>query len=102
MSRATTARFSAPAEPLALALLLGGAALALGLLGDWRVQLGRFQVLMLAAFAPYALAVWRRRRWSVVPHASVFVLATALLMRLLVFATPPTLSDDIYRYLWEG
>jgi hypothetical protein len=30
------------------------------------------------------------------------VLATAVLLRLLLLASPPTLSDDLFRYLWEG
>lgn len=30
------------------------------------------------------------------------VLRVALLLRLLLLASPPTLSDDLYRYLWEG
>lgn len=30
------------------------------------------------------------------------VLLAALLVRLVLLASPPTLSDDLYRYIWEG
>jgi hypothetical protein len=85
-----------------LALLLVGIAFALGQLGDWRAELGRFQALMLVAFAAYALAVARRTRWRVLPGAGAFVVVAALALRVAVLGTPPTLSDDLYRYAWEG
>ena len=90
------------AEPAALALLLVGIATGLGVLGDWRAELGRFQALMLAAFAAYALAVWRRPRWRALPGAGACVVCVALALRVAVLATPPTLSDDLFRYAWEG
>lgn len=31
-----------------------------------------------------------------------FIVALALLLRLLFLAAPPQLSDDLYRYLWDG
>ncbi len=48
------------------------------------------------AFAGLALAM-RSRRGSL-----RFVLATAIALRLLLLPAPPTLSDDVYRYLWDG
>ena len=89
-------------EPVALALLLVGTATLLGRIGDWRAELGRFQVLMLLAFAAYALAIWQRRRWWALPRAGAFVVLVALAMRAAVFPVSPTLSDDVYRYAWEG
>ena len=32
----------------------------------------------------------------------VFILGTALILRLIVVGTPPFLSTDIYRYIWDG
>ena len=92
----------AAAEPVALSLLALAIAALLGRLGDWRGELGRFQALMLAAFCAYALAVWRRARWRGLPGAGAFVVLVALALRAALVATPPTLSDDLYRYVWEG
>ena len=89
-------------EPVALALLLVFVATLLGRLPDWRVDLGRFQALMLVAFAGYALVLLRRARWRTLPRAGVFVVLVALAMRAAVFPAAPALSDDVYRYAWEG
>lgn len=48
----------------------------------------------------YAGAVWRVLR--VAGAALPAVLLLALAMRLLTFASPPLLSTDIYRYIWDG
>lgn len=32
----------------------------------------------------------------------VFILLVALILRLLFVASPPTLSDDVHRYVWDG
>ena len=53
-----------------------------------------------AAGVLYAGAVWRVRRVS--GSALPVVLVLALAMRLLTFASPPLLSTDIYRYVWDG
>jgi hypothetical protein len=50
-------------EPVALAVLLVFVATLIGRLPDWRLELGRFQLLMLVAFAAYALALARRIGW---------------------------------------
>src|SRR5687768_7089583 len=65
-------------------------------------DLGRFQVLYVAAFALYALAVVRLNRWAQLPRVGWVVLAVALATRAAFLATPPSLSGDLYRYLWEG
>ena len=33
---------------------------------------------------------------------AAFIVATAVILRLLMLPLPPTLSDDLYRYLWDG
>ena len=53
-----------------------------------------------AAAVLYAVAVWRVSRIS--GSALPVVLVLALAMRLLTFASPPLLSTDIYRYVWDG
>jgi alpha-1,6-mannosyltransferase len=53
---------------------------------------------VLYAFA--AWLVWRMRRTS--RATLVLVLVFAALFRLSVLFAPPFLSDDIYRYIWDG
>lgn len=93
-----------------------GAALELGVLGvaltlvvSWMAQLpgafhdlGRFQLLYLVAFALYALAVLRLGRWAALPHVGWAVLAVTLATRAAFLAAPPSLSGDLFRYVWEG
>lgn len=43
------------------------------------------------------LGAWKWGRWSLAQ-----VLVAAVLMRIAVFWLPPTLSDDAYRYVWDG
>src|SRR5262249_49001431 len=60
-----------------------------------------FLLIELVSFALYAVAVFglgvcRGRR------ALLLTLAPALLMRGVLLGTSPELSDDVWRYLWEG
>ena len=60
-----------------------------------------------ALFIPYAWLVWRLRPRTPSPclrpaHALALLVGGALLARALVIGAPPLLSDDIYRYLWDG
>lgn len=89
-------------EPAAIALLLAAVATQWSYLPDWRGELGRFQALGLVAFAAYALAVARRRQWAALPRGGVFVVLVALVLRVALLPVTPTLSDDVYRYAWEG
>jgi alpha-1,6-mannosyltransferase len=42
------------------------------------------------------------RRGAVPPRAIWLVLGVAVAMRVVTFVTPPWLSSDIYRYVWDG
>jgi hypothetical protein len=70
-------------------------ALLIALLGDPRAHAYAFAALALAWGLPIAAAAPRTGR-----PASVAI--AALLVRLPLLAVVPTLSDDVYRYLWEG
>lgn len=48
-----------------------------------------------------ALALFCRDRLPT-PWSPRLILAVALLLRLMFLCAPPQLSDDIYRYLWDG
>ncbi|MFH1571025.1 MAG: hypothetical protein ABIL09_23735 [Gemmatimonadota bacterium] len=86
-------------------LLLGAAVceaayLALAALGDLGQHLLLTWAAFYTAFAAYALlGWWVLRRPGGSPAA---ILAAALLFRLTLLTSPPTLSDDLYRYLWDG
>jgi hypothetical protein len=73
------------------------------LLGDLRQNTLPFLGLYGLAGLAYAGAViWLRRRpekGRVLP----LIVGLAVVFRLtLLFTTPPTLSDDVYRYIWDG
>jgi alpha-1,6-mannosyltransferase len=89
-------------------LILGGTVLAAAFggmlwLGDLFHNIRWFIVLFALASAAYAVAVGRVLRH---PPASRWVLGgilgAALLFRLLLLPSAPTLSTDLYRYLWDG
>lgn len=75
---------------------------ALGL-GDLRAHTVEFEVAFFAAFALYAAAcalALRLKTFSRRDSLAAFVL-TSVMGGLLVLARP-TLSDDMYRYIWDG
>jgi len=87
---------------LVAAILAGAWQAAPGSIGDqpWANQVG-YVVAALVAGAFYAGAVVLVRRRSV-PHGLALVLAVAVACRIVTFATPPMLSTDIFRYVWDG
>jgi len=89
---------------------LGIATCYLGLarMYDLRATPGGAIIILLTAGFVYALACWwLHRKWSQLsaPTARSMVVAIilgAILFRIVLLAVPPTLSDDIYRYRWDG
>jgi alpha-1,6-mannosyltransferase len=72
-------------------------------LQDLRLHTQGFEVAFWTAFLLYAAAVWLALRLDDLSWrwlAALFVLAAGM-QAILVF-TRPTLSDDMYRYVWEG
>jgi hypothetical protein len=69
---------------------------------SWYRDLGAFQGLFAVAFALYAVAVLRLERYAALPRAGGVVLIVAFANRILLAPLPPSLSGDLYRYLWEG
>ncbi len=56
-------------------------------------------VWFLLAFAAFVGAIiWAEKR----PFSLRWMWVTAVLFRVLLLFTTPTLSDDVYRYLWDG
>lgn len=72
-------------------------------LGDLRESTPQFLALYLAAFAIYAVATAAALQLGALSGralAAVFLLAAAMMAVTLI--NRPTLSDDMYRYVWEG
>ena len=77
--------------------------LAIVALGDLRFHIASFLAAFFVAFGLYAASlVSIRRRGRVAPAALALILFLSLLFRVTLVLAPPSLSDDIYRYLWEG
>ena len=77
--------------------------LALVALGDLKLHIPFFLALFFIAFGLYAAALavilrWRRPG----PGTLALILLLSLLFRMTLVLAPPSLSDDIYRYVWEG
>ena len=53
----------------------------------------------LVAFAGFGVAAWSNERQ---PLPTWLLWAVPIGFRLLLLTTTPTLSDDVYRYLWDG
>jgi alpha-1,6-mannosyltransferase len=97
--RATALRIRPPSPALPLLLLLWAAVAGLALLGPDRARLvpalGAYTVAFLAL-----LTLWRS-------HGKVLddpriLLGGAVLLRLTLLPALPDLSDDLYRYIWDG
>jgi hypothetical protein len=93
------------APALELAALGAGLTLAMALIGALPVlhqRLGAFQALYAIGFAFLGLALLRMSRYAAVPRTGVIVLTVALAARVPLLFAAPSLSDDVYRYVWEG
>jgi alpha-1,6-mannosyltransferase len=84
---------------LAGLLLAGGAA---GLVAQFNRDLPGFVIVALLQGAAWAVAARVVLSATDRRPALGLILGTAVLLRLLALATPVFLSDDIYRYIWDG
>ena len=72
-------------------------------LGDLRQHTVGFELAFFAAFGLYAVVtVLALRLNSFSRWEWVGVFGLAILFQGLLIFTPPTLSDDMYRYVWDG
>ena len=89
-----------PAKPSGLTwLLLALLALAMSSMAWWAAAPGTRAGFVAAALAAGALCAFLWKRGDV-PMG--LVIGFALVLRLAVFWLPPILSDDAYRYVWDG
>ena len=84
--------------PFALLLLAGE---AFGLVAQFDHDLNRFIAAALLQGAVWAATAVFVVRGARLPSITL-ILATAALMRLGALAAPVYLSDDVYRYIWDG
>jgi alpha-1,6-mannosyltransferase len=63
-----------------------------------------FEWAFFVAFGLYALAAWWVLQTQAAPsrRTIVLVFAFAILFRTILIFSQPTLSDDMYRYIWDG
>lgn len=103
---------SAPGARAALVLLVAGAATAIAVaaavaVDDVRVEidggdaLAAYWTLAVVLLAVMAVGWWAAPRVPRRPALAVVLLGGALL-RVALVPTQPALSDDMYRYLWDG
>ena len=77
-------------------------AVLMGRLPGWIHDLRAFQGLFVLGVAFYALTLLRLKRYATLPRVGGAVFVVALAVRVALLPAPPSLSDDIYRYVWEG
>ena len=89
----------APAAGLGLV----ASALALARLPNLVEDAGSFLAIYALAFVCYAAGAWAIERAGGAPRATLgLVLGIAVVSRLALLPTPPTLSTDAYRYVWDA
>jgi hypothetical protein len=84
------------------AAVLGGALAGILALGDLRQEAAAFLALYGVAFAAFSGALAAIQRAAPTAKAVAGVLAGGVVFRALLLPAAPSLSDDIYRYVWDG
>lgn len=85
--------------------IIGGLLLLLTGIGLTEQQRGAHDALaaiILIEGALYLVAAWLVWRGGFSRRVLIDVLAVAAVMRIAVLSAPPSLSTDIYRYIWDG
>jgi hypothetical protein len=83
-------------------VLIAGTSLHLVLLGDLPGNVPHFLAAVGVMFALYAAAIFLFARMQTSRRWLMFIVMIAVLCRVAMLTSTPSLSDDIYRYLWEG
>ena len=81
---------------------MGAAFLWLAARHNLDAQVPEFIAVMLAVGALYSAAIFFVERFRLGAVALLIILAGAVLFRLAFLPHQPALSDDVYRYQWEG
>jgi len=87
---------------LAVAAALAAITFCLGRQPDLKTHVPEFIGLNLGAGLFYLVGVYFVERFQLGRAALVTILASAVVFRLCLLPCEPQLSDDVYRYQWEG
>ncbi|MDR3576847.1 MAG: hypothetical protein P4L50_23525 [Anaerolineaceae bacterium] len=73
-------------------------------LNNLRINTIPFELVFFTAFAVYGLAVWwvLQDRAPVHSRLMILIFGFAIFFRAVLVFSQPTLSDDMYRYIWDG
>jgi alpha-1,6-mannosyltransferase len=99
---ATAPRYVAAFILFAIALALGGIFHFIAHRQPLEERVPEFIALMLLAGALYLVGVYIVLRYKSVPLALFVILGATVVFRLFFLPLSPTLSEDLYRYQWEG
>jgi hypothetical protein len=99
----TTGNTGKPSRVLliAIAIILETLFISMVLIGNWREHILPFLAMYFIAFAIYLYLVIQIHRRKLSDEFKI-IIAAAFLFRLTIFWSEPTLSSDIYRYIWDG
>lgn len=78
--------------------------IALLILRDWNSHIPLFLMLYFGAFVVYLYFAIRviRGQWNNVRSSRNIILVASFVFRLTLFWCEPSLSEDLYRYIWDG
>ena len=86
-----------------LGLLLVAASLSAWKIGDLRKDTLAFEWVFFSAFILYGLAsFWALGKEQVGRRLIIVIFTLAVAMQAILVFTHPTLSDDMFRYVWDG
>lgn len=69
---------------------------------DWKSHVPEFIALALVAGALYLIGVYLVARFTLGAAALLIIIGSALIFRAFLLPLNPSLSEDVYRYQWEG
>jgi alpha-1,6-mannosyltransferase len=97
-----TRRYVAALSLLAVALAIGGIFYFVARCQPLKNHVPEFIALMLLAGALYLIGVYIVQRYNCGPTGLFVILGATVVFRLFFLPLSPTLSEDVYRYQWEG
>jgi alpha-1,6-mannosyltransferase len=95
-------RYAAALSLLTIALTLGGIFHFVARCQPLKNRVPEFIALMLLAGALYLVSVYVVHRYNCGAPALFVILGATVVFRLFFLPLSPTLSEDVYRYQWEG
>ena len=69
---------------------------------DVDAHMAKFVGLLLLAGILYVIGVFWTERFRLGPTALIIILGSAVVFRVVLLPAPSALSDDVYRYQWDG